>query len=385
MTLALRHTYPLKWWQTVWTIFIEKEIGNPNINRLRCIMLFEADWQLLLKWHLSYRFLPKTKLAGTLVTVQGGGHKGWSMIDQATQQILETEIIQLNQHPAIDLQACFDMMVKACRNLACHRHGTNIDYLHLHACTHQLMHYYKCNKFSVSRDYNTYEQHLWHGAGQGAADAVLRYIVLSDTLINLYHTKVAPAMMFNPTTMIKAMQSLKAFINDTVLHATDPNAGNIQELTHRAASQIWWWDQLVKVTSGALNLKKYCGMAYEWEPDHHGILELWNNVDAHTYPGPSQGNWAKQILQPHEGMCYLGLYITTDQNTKLMEVHLWDKATVYTTAFHHTPMNHWEASVLYCSCLLPALTYPLPAMWLLDTFFTKVHQLSTSTILNKMG
>jgi len=51
MSLALLHTYMLNCWKTVWTLFIEKEIGNPDINQLRCIMLFEADWQLLLKWH----------------------------------------------------------------------------------------------------------------------------------------------------------------------------------------------------------------------------------------------------------------------------------------------------------------------------------------------
>jgi len=49
------------------------------------------------------------------------------------------------------------------------------------------------------------------------------------------------------------------------------------------------------------------------------------------------------------------------------------------------PMNRQETGVLYRSCFLPALTYPLPATWLLDCFFDKLHCLSTSTILNKMG
>jgi len=35
--------------------------------------------------------------------------------------------------------------------------------------------------------------------------------------------------------------------------------------------------------------------------------------------------------------------------------------------------------------LLPALTYPLPATWLPDCFFEKIHHLSTSIVLNKMG
>jgi len=61
------------------------------------------------------------------------------------------------------------------------------------------------------------------------------------------------------------------------------------------------------------------------------------------------------------------------------------KATLYTKAFHQTPMNRREAVVLYCLCFIPALTYPFPATWLPDTFFEKIHQLSTSTILNKMG
>jgi len=34
MSLAVRHTYPLKCWRIVWMIFIEKKIGNPSIERL---------------------------------------------------------------------------------------------------------------------------------------------------------------------------------------------------------------------------------------------------------------------------------------------------------------------------------------------------------------
>jgi len=34
MTLALKHTYTLEHWKMVWTIFIEKELGNPNLALL---------------------------------------------------------------------------------------------------------------------------------------------------------------------------------------------------------------------------------------------------------------------------------------------------------------------------------------------------------------
>jgi len=124
------------------------------------------------------------------------------------------------------------------------------------------MRYYVQHKFGVSHEYNTYKQHPWHGAGQGTTDTALRYIVLSDTLIDTYHTKVTPAMIHDPTTMITIIQSLKAFIDDVVLHTANPAADNVQALTQQAETQIQWWDQLAKVTGGALNPKKCCGMAY---------------------------------------------------------------------------------------------------------------------------
>jgi len=177
MLLAIRHEYPLQWWKTVWTLFIKKELGNPHLDRLQCIMIFEADWQLLLKWHLLYGFLPKTEVTGTLVYVQGRGCKGCSAIDQATQQIIKTEVIHLCQNTAIDLYLdlcqCFDMMVKACHNLACHCHGADDAYLRLHAKTHQAMKYYVCHKFGISTNYNTFAAHPWHGAGQGVANVAL--------------------------------------------------------------------------------------------------------------------------------------------------------------------------------------------------------------------
>jgi len=113
----------LEQWKMVWMMFIEKELGSPDLNRLRCIVIFEVDWQLLLKWHLAYGFLPKSEQQSTLTPLQGGGQKGHSAIDQATQQIIEMELIQLTQCPAVDLYLdlhhCFDYMVEACHNLAC--------------------------------------------------------------------------------------------------------------------------------------------------------------------------------------------------------------------------------------------------------------------------
>jgi len=249
------------------------------------------------------------------------------------------------------------------------------------------MRYYIRHKFGVSKDYNTFECHPWHGTGQGATDAALRYIVLSDTIIDAYHEKVAPIMMCDPTTTIEILHSLKAFIDNVVLHAADPGNGDINKIAAKAQMQLRWWNQLIAVTGGALNPKKCCGMLYQWTPDKYGILRLCNpTADAPPIKLSDEDHSPTiSMLKPNEGTRYLGLYLTTNRDTKPMESYLWDKAVLYMKALQHTPMNHREATVLYKSCFLPALTYPFPATWLLDSFFAKIHKLSMSTILNKMG
>ncbi len=57
--------------------------------------------------------------------------------------------------------------------------------------------------------------------------------------------------------------------------------------------------------------------------DKQPTLSLSDDVNAHPI----------QILPPAEGTRYLGIYLTTDHNTKPMERHLWAKTVLYTQAF----------------------------------------------------
>jgi len=251
---------------------------------------------------------------------------------------------------------------------------------------HQAMKYYVCHKFSVSANSNIFASHPWHGTGQGAANVALWYIALSDTLINAYHTKVAPQLLSNPMTALTILQSLKTFINDVVLHTMANPQTTYNTLQQQAQNQLRWWNQLVKVTGGSLNHKKCCTIAYQWKPDRHGILTLSQPDKINTITLKDTHNPQPIATIPlHQGIRYLGLYITGDCNTKLMEQHLWQKALTYTATFQCTLMSWQEVGVLYKSCFLPAMTYLLPTTWLPDTFFDKIHQLSTSIILNKMG
>jgi len=59
MSLALAHTYRLNQWKMVWTMFIKKELGNPDLNKL--CMIFKAEWQSLSNGIHCMASFPKAK------------------------------------------------------------------------------------------------------------------------------------------------------------------------------------------------------------------------------------------------------------------------------------------------------------------------------------
>jgi len=56
LQLALKHTHIYEQWKTIWNMYLEKRPGNPQLDCLHTLYLFEAD---LLKWHSSLSFMEK--------------------------------------------------------------------------------------------------------------------------------------------------------------------------------------------------------------------------------------------------------------------------------------------------------------------------------------
>ncbi len=186
--------------------------------------------------------------------------------------------------------------------------------------------------------------------------------------------------------MLTIFKSMKAFIDDVAMSVGGDNL-SFATLTQKAETQLQWWTQLIQASGGALNPTKCCCALYKWTPDDAGILRLDTSTDQEIKIAPCQQQPQQtiQVLKPNEGTRYLGIYVARNGDTKTMQDHIWRKALLYTKAFQRTHMSRRKAGVLYQSCFLPAITYSFPALGLPATFLERIHKLSTSTILNKMG
>jgi len=222
LCMAVKHTHTFDRWKTIWNLFLEKIPGTPYSTKLRALHIVEADYNLLLKWNSSLGFMKRAEDNLQLTDSQGGGRKGRSAIDLAVKKAVTYDYIRINKEEAINIElgveACFDMMVELCQNMACLSHGADPLYIRLHAQTQRAQRYYIKHAYGISEVYNTHsDTHPWYGAGQGTGDACPRWIVQSDNLITAYKTQVQPWVMQHPTGLPAIEQAIDAFIDDTTL------------------------------------------------------------------------------------------------------------------------------------------------------------------------
>jgi len=112
MDLAVKHTHTYERWKTIWTLLLEKDPGNPQLNCLQTIHLYEADYNLLLKWFSSKGFILQSEKAHQITDNQGGGQAGQCAINLAITKVVSFEIADTMQMRIIvidnDAKACFD-------------------------------------------------------------------------------------------------------------------------------------------------------------------------------------------------------------------------------------------------------------------------------------
>jgi hypothetical protein len=232
INLAIKHTHTLSRWKTVHNFFIEKIPGQPLLDKLRVIHIYEADWNLILKYFLASQ-LTRTACHEKTVTVeQAGGRLGRCSSDMATKTILTHEICRLQKLQGAviynDAKACFDRIIENMSNLACMREGLSPQIAALHAQTLQHIKYYIKTQHGCGEAYNGHMlPDAFLGSGQGAGDSMARWGFVSDVLIRAYNKSAKSNPLIAPISHLSFLEHIQAFVDDShglIVH-------NIQDTT----------------------------------------------------------------------------------------------------------------------------------------------------------
>ena len=129
LNLVLRLGLPLERWLNGILLLLQKEAGNIDIDKLRAIILFEADFNWLLKMIFSYRLMSRAIENNTLP------QEFFAMKDKSAKDAIMTRTLWSDtnrlQHrsfaiASVDVSQCFDMIGHAQCSLAMQAQGCPI-------------------------------------------------------------------------------------------------------------------------------------------------------------------------------------------------------------------------------------------------------------------
>jgi hypothetical protein len=258
INLAISNTHTLERWKEVHNLFLEKTPGLPLLDKLRVIHIYEADWNLILKYFLACQ-LTKTACTENTVTVeQAGGRCNRSSSAMATKTVITHEICRLQRLTGAviynDAKACFDRIVENISNLTCMREGLPTQIASLHAQTLQQMRYHTKTQYGRSLTYNGHMKPApFLGSGQGAGDSMARWGFLSDALIRAYNKSAQSHPIRSPISSVFTLEHIQVFVDDShgIIIKDPSNPRSLDDLNHHNMQK---WEGLLNTIGGKLEI-----------------------------------------------------------------------------------------------------------------------------------
>jgi hypothetical protein len=393
INIAIKFNHSYDRWHTVHSTMIEKEPGNPKLNRLRVIHLFEADWNLMLKCIIARRLMHSIEAHGTMAKEQWGGRRGRSSIDLAASKILASEINRLNRTDGStfesDLAQCFDRIAAPCGNLALRQQGLPEEIAALWSNTRQQQRHHTKTGKGVSDDFHVHtDQTPLHGTGQGAGDSGCRWNVITSIVISAYNKRMAQtSVITDPTLNITVARGISAFIDDATLYTNYAQPTKYDKMLSDTQRNGQLWEQLVHISGGKLNIDKCSICIFEWTFDAEGKASLQAHDNTRAALTSSADHTESVIATAATSAAYksLGIRMAADGNWKEEVQQLKRKNNKFANALAKCTLNRTQALTAYRSIYIPSTTYSLAATSISPTKLLETQSAATRTVLSKTG
>jgi hypothetical protein len=111
----------------------------------------------------------------------------------------------------------------------------------------------------------------FYGSGQGAADSMPRWGLLSDLIIKLYNKRSRSTKTSSPISGHELITKIRAYVDDTNCIMT---CNDIEELIDMLQHNAATWEQLLYTIGGKLELSKCKFTVYNWKQDNKGTMIL---------------------------------------------------------------------------------------------------------------
>ena len=366
---ALQKGFYLHRWKSVVEIMIYKKPGNIELESLRIINLFEADFNLLIGIVFGRRAM-SYQSKNKIIHKDQYGRPGGECPDVAFTKILHYHMSHYTKTALgsfeSDAASCFDRIVMSLAFICYRIWGTDPLPIQMWEKTlYNIEHHVKTG-FGTTRKYNKYSaENPIIGPGQGAKSAGAACTIITTPMLRIYD-KLAHGLQFcDPTQQLEYVNKAKMFVDDTSKYMNNfkqwlqapPTAEQVADLIQHDA-QIW--ERCLWTTGGLLKLPKCLYYSMIWEFDNKGIATL---TPASKLPSitltSGDSNTTTTITQYDCTKTHktVGHHFSPTLDSKDALTKLKTTASFFSTQIMTSFLSRYETWIAYFSVFLPRMIY----------------------------
>jgi hypothetical protein len=220
LNIAAEYGSPLPRWKNIVSVMIEKKPGNYQLNKLRTIHLFEADYNWLIGMIFGRRMVHGAERQKHLHEGQWGSRPGPSAHDALLHKIASYEVSRLTRTPLAtfdnDAKSCYDRIIMVFALLLCQKHGVPLSMCKMAALSLLMVVYSIKTKYGVySGTYSsTADDEPIHGPGQGSRMAPALWLIICCLLFQAMSQMCSGVEFCNPTQTVLHRRIGDGFVDD---------------------------------------------------------------------------------------------------------------------------------------------------------------------------
>ncbi len=394
--IPFRTGYSPKRWQNATNLMILKKAGLYDIDRLRTIVLFEADFNHNNKYY-GKAMMDHVIKHGALAKEQYS-IPGRKAIDHALNRRLLFDIQRYSKTSlamtSCDLKSCYDRIAHTPAILAALGYGVNGKPAYSMLSTFQNCQFFTKTAYGeANQSFGGQEEGYIakpQGFGQGNGSGPSSWAVVSSRMFEVLHKRKLATSITTPITKQQLELVGFAFVDDSDIIASggfnnDPDATitNMQDA-------IDCWEGVAKSTGGALEPSKswWYLIFFQWDENgewRYGTEDELVGQDTLTAKDRNDNRVELNHLKPSEAQEMLGVFLAPDGNNQRQIAKMKTKASQFgekIRAGHVEKHQAWLAMTLMAT---KSLEYPLPALTLSEKECTEIMWPLLKNILPKSG
>ena len=361
--------YSPRRWQYGVNVMLEKEKGNARVDRLRTILLYEADFNFNNSM-LGKNMMRSGEKLGTLAREQYGSRKQMTAIECALNKRLLFDIARHTKRPlgvcSCDLKSCYDRILHNFAAIAMQRAGAP------RTAIVSMLKTIRKLKHAVRTVYGDSDQTFggedWryldplHGIGQGNGAGPAIWAVVSSVLFDYVREKGYGAKICSPLSQLALHIAGMGFVDDTDIVQLGFASDDYWAVANKLQEALTLWENGAVTSGGLLVPKKswYSLVDFVWKD---GDWSYNSDCEDAQITVKNEDGVPQNLMQLPitEAKRMLGVYLAADGNNRTQTMKLRGVAEEWRDKVRTGALTRKDAWIALTSTVMKSLEYPLLA------------------------